>query len=174
MGTRVEALDEQRRRALKSVTDSLSSVTQQFTRNESSRGPRRRRLDGRSRYRSTKLWFDRYAKQIEELPILNVDKDLLDWGTMVSRTLREMASGVNYYSQNKSYTLASNSAGDYGGYNAYYGNVYGGGSKRMDQALIKRQSDAMMSVDLGKRWQAIANSVAEIRRKMVEKYQVDF
>jgi hypothetical protein len=128
----------------------------------------------RPTYRSTKLWFDRYAKQIEELPILNVDKDLLDWGTMVSRTLREMASGVNYSAQNQNYTLAQDSYGNYGGYNTYYGNVYGGGSKRLDQALIKRQSDAQLSVDLDKRWQALANSAAETRRKMVEKYQVDF
>ena len=34
----------------------------------------------RPTYRSTKLWYDRYAKQIEELPILGVDKELLDWG----------------------------------------------------------------------------------------------
>jgi hypothetical protein len=127
----------------------------------------------RPTYRSTKLWFDRYAKQIEELPILGVDKDLLDWGTMVSRTLREMASGVNYSAQNQNYTLAQDSYGNYGGYNAYYGNV-GGGSKVLDQALIKRQSDAQLSVELDKRWQALANSVAETRRKMVEKYQVDF
>jgi hypothetical protein len=32
----------------------------------------------RPTYRSSKLWYDRYAKQIEELPILHVDKDLLD------------------------------------------------------------------------------------------------
>src|SRR5262249_8583098 len=41
----------------------------------------------RPTYRSTKLWYDRYAKQIEELPILGVDKDLLDWGAQTSRTL---------------------------------------------------------------------------------------
>ena len=32
----------------------------------------------------------------------------------------------------------------------------------------------MMSVDLDKRWQAVETSVADMRRKMVEKYQVDF
>ena len=75
----------------------------------------------RPTYRSTKLWYDRYAKQVEELPILGVDKELLDWGAMVARTMREMSSGVNYYSQNQKYAVASTPSGNYGGYGAYYG-----------------------------------------------------
>jgi hypothetical protein len=123
----------------------------------------------RPTYRSTKLWYDRYAKQIEELPILHVDKELLDWGSSVTRTLREMSSGINYYSQNQNYTLASTPSGAYAGYGYVYAE-----SKSYDQAVIKRQSDAMMSVDLDKRWQAMETSVADLRRKMVEKYMVDF
>ena len=91
----------------------------------------------RPTYRSTKLWYDRYAKQIEELPILGVDKELLDWGSMVARTMREMSSGINYYSQNQKYTLASTPSGYYGGYGAYYGN-----SRAYDASVIKKQSDA--------------------------------
>ena len=124
----------------------------------------------RPTYRSTKLWYDKYAKQIEELPILGVDKDLLDWGSMVSRTMREMSSGINYYAKNQTYVLASTPAGGYGGYN--YG--YNAENRNFDQSVIKKQSDAMMSVDLDKRWQAVESSVADVRRKMVEKYMVDF
>jgi hypothetical protein len=32
----------------------------------------------------------------------------------------------------------------------------------------------MMNVDLDKRWQAMESSVSDMRRKMVEKYMVDF
>ena len=123
----------------------------------------------RPTYRSTKLWYDRYAKQIEELPILGVDKDLLDWGSMVSRTLREMSSGINYSAKNQTYAVASSPNGSYGGYGAYYAN-----SRAYDQSVIKKQSDAMLSVDLDKRWQALETSVSDVRRKMVEKYKVDF
>ena len=123
----------------------------------------------RKTYRSNKLWYDRFAKQIEELPILNVDKDLLDWGSLVSKTLREMSSGINYYAKNQSYTLASNNSGSYGGYG-----YYGGGSRVNDYETIKKQSDAKMSVDLDARWQAMELSIADMRRKMVEKYKVDF
>jgi hypothetical protein len=123
----------------------------------------------RPTYRSTKLWYDRYAKQIEELPILSVDKELLDWGSLVSRTLREMSSGINHSAKNQTYALASSSSGNYGGYGAYYAN-----SRAYDQSVIKKQSDAMLSVDLDKRWQALETSVSDVRRKMVEKYKVDF
>lgn len=127
-----------------------------------------KKLD-RPTYKSMKLWYDRYAKQVEELPILGVDKDLLDWGSTVARTMREMSSGVNYYSQNQKYTVASTPNGNYGG----YGN-YGGNSKAYDAAAVKKQTEALMSVDLDKRWQAVETSVADLRRKMVEKYKVDF
>jgi hypothetical protein len=123
----------------------------------------------RPTYRSTKLWYDRYAKQIEELSILGVDKDLLDWGAQVSRTFREMSTGINYYSQNQKYTVASDPNGVYAGYGYWYAN-----SKSYDASVIKKQSDAMMSVDLDKIWQKLEISMADIRRKMVEKYKVDF
>jgi hypothetical protein len=123
----------------------------------------------RPTYRSTKLWYDRYAKQIEELSILGVDKDLLDWGAQVSRTFREMSTGINYYAQNQKYTVASDPNGVYAGYGYWSAN-----SKSYDASVIKKQSDAMMSVDLDKRWQALEISIADTRRKMVEKYKVDF
>ena len=123
----------------------------------------------RPTYRSTKLWYDRYAKQIEELPILNVDKELLDWGAQVARMFREMSTGINYYAQNQKYTVASTPSGVYAGYNYWSAN-----SKLYDASVIKKQSDAMMSVDLDQRWQAMETSVADMRRKMVEKYGVDF
>jgi hypothetical protein len=40
--------------------------------------------------------------------------------------------------------------------------------------VIKKQSDAMLSVDLDKRWQLLETSVSDMRRRMVEKYKVDF
>jgi len=123
----------------------------------------------RPTYRSTKLWYDRYAKQIEELPIIGVDKELLDWGSQVSRTLREMAYGINSAAQNQVYNLASVPNGYYGGYGYYAGN-----SKAYSAETIKKQSDAQMSVDLDGRWQTLQISIGDMRRKMVEKYRVDF
>jgi len=127
-----------------------------------------KRVD-RPTYRATKLWYDRYSKQIEELPIIGVDKDLLDWGSQVSRTLREMAYGINSAAQTQVYNLASVPNGYYGGYGYYAGN-----SKEYSAATIKKQSDAQMSVGLDSRWETLQISIADLRRKMVEKYRVDF
>ena len=82
---------------------------------------------------------------------------------------REMSTGINYYAQNQKYTVASTPSGVYAGYNYWSAN-----SKLYDASVIKKQSDAMMSVDLDQRWQAMETSVADMRRKMVEKYGVDF
>lgn len=129
---------------------------------------------GSSTYASLRIWYERAAKQIEEMPILGVDSELLDWGTKVARTLREMAFGINYSAKNQTYTLA-NSPNGYGGY--YYGGYgygYGGSSKSYDQATIKRQSDAVLSTDLDARWQVLETTISDMRRKMTEKYQVEF
>ena len=37
----------------------------------------------------TQLWFDKYAKRIERLPILNVDKELVDYSGWVAQELRQ-------------------------------------------------------------------------------------
>ncbi len=38
----------------------------------------------------TQLWFDKYAKRIERLPILNVDKELVDYSGWVAQELRSI------------------------------------------------------------------------------------
>ncbi len=51
---------------------------------------------------------------------------------------------------------------------------YSGSSRAYDASVIKKQADSQMSVDLDKRWQALETSISDMRRKMVEKYKVDF
>lgn len=132
-------------------------------------------LDGlrgvdRPTYRSQKLWYERYAKQIEELPILGVDSELLDWGSTVSRTLREMSYGINYADKDASYRLSQSANGAYMGWGGYY---YGS-SKGYDADVLKKQTNAVVSVKLDGTWQTMEASVADMRRKMTEKYKVEF
>ncbi len=121
-------------------------------------------------YGRSKVWYERYAKQIEELPILGVDGDLLDWGDLIARTLREMAFGINYSVRDQNYRMAQHPNGAYGGYDGYVI----ASNKSYDAAALKRASDSVLSVDLDGRWQRIEHSIAETRRKMVTKYKVDF
>ena len=40
------------------------------------------------------LWFEKYAARIDQLPILHVDPDLVDWGSNVSAQLRQAESSM--------------------------------------------------------------------------------
>jgi hypothetical protein len=125
-----------------------------------------KRQNGRSSA-STKLWYVRSAKQIEDLPLLNVDTDLLDWGSQVAMNVREMASGINYASKDKTYRIAGTPNGFYGGYD--YAN-----SKAYSASVINKQSNAVLSVQIDQRWQALETSIADMRKKMTAKYKVEF
>lgn len=118
-------------------------------------------------YRSERLWYDRAAKQIEDLPLLNVDTEVLDWGSTFARTFREMSLGINYASKDQTYRIAGTPNGFYGGYG--YAN-----DKGYAASVIKKQSDAVMSVQMDSRWQALEISISDMRRKLVEKYKVNF
>lgn len=115
-----------------------------------------------------RYWMDRSARQIDELPILFVDTELLDWGADVSKTLRGMSQGINYVNKDRSYRLASSAKGSYVGY--WGTGAYAGA----DDRTMKTQSNSMISVGIDDSWKAFENSRAAMRRKLVEKYKVDF
>ena len=119
-------------------------------------------------YSRVRFWLDRTAKQIDELPILNVDDQLLDWGSNVSLALRQMSMSINYINKDKSYRLASAPKGAYAGW-------WGGGSwSSVDSRSTKTQANAMINVDSTTRWQEIQSSIGEVRKYLVKKYKVDF
>jgi hypothetical protein len=119
-----------------------------------------------------RFWMDRSARQIDELPILFVDTELLDWGSQVSKTLREMAYGINYVNKDRAYRLASSPKGSYAGVG--YGYAYAGTYVGADDRLMKTQSNAMISVGIDGTWKGIETSIGDMRKKMVAKYRVDF
>ena len=117
-------------------------------------------------FNTMRMWFDRTAGEIDELPILNVDTDLLEWGGKVSYSLREMAFGVNYSNKNRAYQVASSVNGSY---NGYYNGLSG-----IDNRSAKTTSNAALSVDLDGRWKQLQTSIGEVRRQLVTKYKVEF
>jgi hypothetical protein len=139
-------------RYFRSVVDIVDSLKQQ--RNES--------------YSRIRFWLDRGAKQIDELPLLDVDTDLLDWGGKVALTLREMSMSINYINKDKSYRLAGSAKGSYQGW-------YGGGTwTSMDSRSTNTQANAMINVDTTTRWSALQTAIGEMRKTMVQKYHVEF
>jgi hypothetical protein len=132
-------------------------------------------------------WYNKSAKAIDELPVLNVDQDLLKYGMEVSTTLRQMSTlGRGVGEQNKITEMNAQEVmatipnaynfsrwGPNWGYSASlpayttvnnYGAVYG----------MMATNTATEGQIRSKTWENINNATAAVRRKMTEKYQMEF
>ena len=72
------------------------------------------------------IWMDRYARKIDQLPILGVDEQLVDFSATIAQALRDM--GVQYRGVGIEASKYSNNAGREGGiFDGDYGYGYSGG-----------------------------------------------
>ncbi|QDU09493.1 hypothetical protein [Gimesia aquarii] len=119
------------------------------------------------------VYNERYARKIDRLPILNVDEDLLAYGSKVAETLRgvalaKRAAGSRTGVRNSS--VYGNYSYNYDSNNNYYG--------RRSNASVKIQNRAEeQSKATGVRftsWKEIEDSTASIRREMTKRYQIEF
>jgi hypothetical protein len=126
--------------------------------------------------------MERYARKIDRMPILNVDPELLDFGAAVANTLRDMAlsrrqGGIDYGAN-----TAGMGGGGYANYGVSYsyfgrelGDAYSGArTSAADRASAKASALADSNSARVDGFQAIDENLAAIRRKMSEKYQVEF
>jgi hypothetical protein len=142
------------------------------------------------------LWMEKYANRIDQLPVVNVDPELLEYGSKTSETLRQASSTLrrglasggqaarNVPTQYKSYTY-----GDVYGYTYRWG-LFGAGyipygyantvtvvdnvetdrlrSKARSNTVNQAVSDARPLVE------ELSRLSGEIRKKMSTKYSVEF
>lgn len=126
--------------------------------------------------------MERYARKIDRMPILNVDPELLDFGAAVANTLRDMAlsrrqGGIDYGTD-----TAGMGGGGYANYGVSYGfygrelgDAYSGArTSAADRASMKASALADSNHARVEGFQSIDEHLAGIRRKMSEKYQVEF
>ncbi len=126
--------------------------------------------------------MERYARKIDRMPILSVDPELLDYGSKVANTLRTMAltkrqGGVQY-----GVNTAGMGGGGYANYATGYGylgnevgDLYSGArASAADRASMKAEALADANYARVEGFKGIEDATAEIRRKMTEKYQVEF
>lgn len=116
------------------------------------------------------LWFERYARKIDALPILNVDEDLLAFGANLGVTFRDLA-------------FAKRSAGIKGGvrksqvYTNYYysdGSTSSGRKSSAMRTQIDREEQSKASLKRFESWNQIENETAEMRKLMTQRYGVEF
>lgn len=142
-------------------------------------------------------WFDKYARRIDRLPMVNVDKEMIQYGTYVGQQLRNASAaikGIGYRTRVGEVQAANSSGPGYygnnyydGGYN-YNGYYYRGGNGRAGaynfQAGLQAEQKARTQVHSQARvsgaaavraiMQDIQNAERTVRVQMTEKYKVDF
>lgn len=143
------------------------------------------------------IWYDKYARKIDRLPILNVDDEMLDYGVFIADAFRQAEATMKGVGMRTSLRTASNnpvSGGYYttmGGYRANSGwgaGMYGPQAtvagvgpgqatlreKGRTDAIIRGQERTSGAATVQQIWQGIDKTTAEVRRSMVKKYSADF
>ena len=137
---------------------------------------------------STHLFFDKYAKRIERMPILGVDEELLKYSAFVANTLRQVTGSVKTMgiqsAARQSQITGSDVYAGYYGYGGYRYGAYGAYGQRAQMAEIKgvgqerravrAEEKGIMATDVQKLRQDLIAATADIRRKMTQKYQIEF
>lgn len=135
------------------------------------------------------MWMEKYAGRIAKLPLLNVDHDMLDYGQNVDYDLRKAAyalrgMGIKSAVEQKQIESTNPSGvnvygGSYGGrYGRRYG--YGGGfaytyNDNRAQKRAARYSTRAEGINAARDTiEGIRNGTVEIRRKMTDRYKVEF
>lgn len=135
-------------------------------------------------------WYKKYASKIEALPILNTDPEMVDFGFQVAGALRQAQGAMQGVGTNSALRQmnASGSSNVYnysGGVRAGRYGVRGGYSYRYNprasinaegqaKANIRRQEKIKGYGSANQTMQGVTIAMAEMRRKMTEKYQIEF
>lgn len=122
--------------------------------------------------KATSAWMERYARRIDELPVLHVDEVLLDYGDKLAETLRIM--GLSKREAGIRYGVRSTEGGGGGGY--YDGYYYGDDAytRAAERSQARKEEMAVASDTRVQGWNLIDNATADIRRTLTKKYNTEF
>jgi hypothetical protein len=121
--------------------------------------------------KSAKLWrmiIDKGATEIDRLPVLNVDQDVIAYGSGVAATLRNMRNLSKSASLDATYRQAS-MAGNQG-----YG-FYGGGTNlTLSSSVMRKQESVLLQANVLAVFTMLQEKTAEVRKAMTLKYKIEF
>lgn len=115
------------------------------------------------------MWYEKYAKNIDQLPVLNVDQELLDYSAEVATRLRIQSAkfrGVGIKAG------AETRNPNYWAY--YYGNSYVYGRADSNYDATRRVEQSAAAAEKVDQLREIDESSARVRRSMTQKYGVEF
>lgn len=134
---------------------------------------------------SVAVFLDRYAKRIDRLSILNVDEELLKYSALVTDQLRKAAQtvramGIETGVRQAGITSSPNDS-SYGGYRYGAYGVYADSGVHdeikavgAERRVARAEERAIAAGDVQQYAQAIIAATSDIRRKMTQKYQIEF
>jgi hypothetical protein len=186
--------------------EDVAYATQKYFRSVTDLMDEFRHRDSPQRIAQIGLWLDKYARKIDRLPMVNVDKEMLDFGAYVSQQYRNAATaikGIGIRSRVRSVNASNNTGYGYYGpnyynggyaYNGYYyrgGYGYGYGvnnamsnytnarnsqirAEMSARTQVKVQEKAMGAQAARAIMQDVENATQEVRRRMVDKYKIEF
>jgi hypothetical protein len=132
------------------------------------------------------VWFDKYARRIDRLPILGVDKDLVDYGKRTVGQMRNCVDAIRGSGIAEGARSAQVTSGNTGyGYGDAYGSypLYGSsannaadqvGAVEEERRAIRAQERGQSSTDVRAIIREIEDDSSKIRRQMTERYQMEF
>jgi hypothetical protein len=122
------------------------------------------------------MWMDQYARKIDRLPVLSVDKDMQDYSAEIAGLLRKMSagykgSGIRSGAREAQYHSGVSATSNYG-YASYTAN----GSRYIEgeRRRVRAEETARASLSAVDLWQTIEQRTAEIRQEMTNRYNVEF
>jgi hypothetical protein len=118
------------------------------------------------------VWLEKSSRKIDALPILHVDEELLGFGSWCSKTMRDMAEGVRGITR-ESNVAQSQVYGNYYAVGSYGDNGYYRNPGSVSNTLGEQTTAAAGSVRT-QGMKDINNGLADMRRKMTKKYNVEF
>ena len=123
-------------------------------------------------------WFNRYAREIDGISVLGVDPVMVDYGTYVANTFRDVSGGLDDSDLSRARNIASQGFSGPGSRSFNYGYGYGTISSR-NYTRNSRRTAGTISTMAGKDnamkvLRELASESAKVSRAMTEKYQMNF
>jgi hypothetical protein len=126
-------------------------------------------------------WFNNYARKIDQLPLVHVDPELLDYGAFVSERLRDASMAVKGIGMNTrvrevnrgpAYASGTVRQSTFGAWSAKYVSPrYESQRQRTEISVEEKVKGAESALEI---IQEIDKASAAARRAMAEKYEMDF
>lgn len=134
------------------------------------------------------MWFEKYARKIDRLPLLNVDPEMLDYGAFVADSFRQSENAMkgigarsgyrktqlpNFYTtQTYAAPVGVTRWGVHGVYG--YRATENLSAKGQAESRIRTQERIRGNMSANMIVQGVEAATADIRRRMTEKYQMEF